>query len=221
MKRELKRTLDNDMLNEMDREAISSIEIQLDDSERLIWAARPKYYFSLTSLEIGGYDVALGPTNLYFIALLINLNYSYEYYSSGNYFKSALLFLLGFTLFLLPDIIEEIRRRNTAYAATNKHLFFKLWGIRKSKRRVEKIKLSEIGDIRYEEYKDKSGILHFFFKTQPAFKTYDFSAGGMRHHPTFENIKEVISVYHLLLKTRDKGTLSLKKPIKHSSPSKM
>lgn len=171
-----------------------SFEDLLTDEEELIWSGKPKYEFSLMPLEVGGYDVALGPTNMYFIILAICWFKSYVAFNESRIVIAVLLFLLGLLLFLIPDLVKEIRRRKTAYAVSNMHVFFKLWGLRKKHKALAKIKIENLVDLRMEEYKDKSGVLYFLLKEQPTFKTFDFSSGATRHHPTFENIEEVTSL---------------------------
>ena len=147
---EMDNILDYHLIHEKDKTIVNSINEQLLENEKLIWTGKPKYEFGIIPLEIGGYDVALGPTNLYFIALGLNWFYSFKTFSEGQIVKSIFFFILGLALFSLPDIIKEIRRRNTYYAVSNNRIFFKLWGLRKSKRIITHFKIDLINDLRYE-----------------------------------------------------------------------
>jgi len=191
MKSQTQDLLDYDILK---KDYELSIEDILADSEKFVWNGKPNYVFSLMPLEMGGYDVALGPTNMYFIALAICWFKSYIAFGDSRILVAIIFFLLGLVLFLLPDVVKEIRRRKTAYAVSDRHVFFKLWGLRKKHRIIAKLKLASLVDVRMEEYNDKTGILYFLLKEQPAFKTFDFSSSASRHHPTFENIAEVASL---------------------------
>ena len=173
----------------------------LDNSEEILWIGKPRYIFSITPLELGGYDLILGPTNLFFIALGAAWYYSYTFYFSQNYFLSVLLFIIGFLIFSIPDIIKEIRRRNTMYAFTNRRVLFRLWGIWKQVY-IKQIDMESIVDLRYEKYTDKPGVLYFILSSNPDFKTYDFSAGQSRHHPTFEEIENVENVYQQIMEIK-------------------
>jgi len=188
-----KEILDFDMLTSDENFPLNSIENMMDESEKLIWTGKPKYVFSLTPLEVGGHDVMLGPTNLYFLGLGAFWFFSFKAYQDSNFFLMILSFVAGLAVFILPDIIKEVRRRRTFYVVTTKRVFFVLSKLKKQS--IHQLKLEEVHDIKYEGNKDKSGVLYLIPKNKVDFKTYNFFNGESRHYPTFENIEEVVSLW--------------------------
>ena len=73
-----------------------------------------------------------------------------------------------------------------------KVFFFKLWswGIT----RIYFIDFADIIEIKYVEYEDKRGVIHFFSDKQFYFQTHDFVTGKERFHPTFEMVGGVIEL---------------------------
>ncbi|KAA3639414.1 MAG: hypothetical protein DWQ02_03735 [Bacteroidetes bacterium] len=111
------------------------------------------------------------------------------------------IFVIGLILPFLVNYLNDNYRQRTQYMITRDGLFFRLG---KSRRKIHYhfIPFENIVKASYEEYHDKSGVLHFFVKEQVDFKTEEFHSGRLRYHPTFESIGNVIEVWNLFNETK-------------------
>jgi hypothetical protein len=173
------------MPNSLDQE----LEFNLEEGEEVIWKGAPKSYFSFYPIEVFRRDVANSWTTLFFILLVAGIILSYNYYTGSKWLHFQIVAFLTLFIALVPDIIKNYRKRQTAYAVTNKRVFFQLWSWGWSKLHV--LPLQDIKLIRYEEYKEKEGTIYFILHEQPKFKTRDFFSGARRHFPTFELVPKV------------------------------
>lgn len=111
------------------------------------------------------------------------------------------IFVFGLVLASLPNYLNENYRKRTQYMITRDGVLFRL-GKRRWKTHYHFIPFENIVKASYEEYHDKSGVLHFFVKEQVDFKTEEFHSGRLRYHPTFEAIGNVIEVWNLFNETK-------------------
>ena len=177
--------LDGDFSNRM--------QTHLFEKEEIEWEGSPRPGFSITLLESGGYyDAISGPTSIFGLVLGITLIGCYFFYSSGNILGCLATLVIGVSVVLIPDIIKNKRKKNTRYAVTKNRVFFELW--RWGKQSIHFIDLAEVENISYQEYADKSGIIHFMARKPFDFDTYDFGAGNRRIYPTFEMVPNVVEL---------------------------
>jgi hypothetical protein len=173
---------------------------QLREGEEIIWEGKPIQKFEFVPLNFSYYDVATGPTNIFFISLAITIFFTIRFYKEGNWLSLLITMIIGGAIFLGPDILKHLRRKRTEYLLTNKRAFFKLW--RYGKYSIHDIELKEVGKFHTVEFSDKTGSLHFMSNSPFNFRTHDFITGGMRHYPTFENIQNVVSLSEKLDKLK-------------------
>lgn len=179
------------------------MEIQqyLSKNEKIIWQGKPKPKFSFTLLELGGhYDAMTGMTSVLGLVLGGMVCGCFVFYNSENWIAFVLTLLIGFATILIPDLLKNKRKKNTAYFVTNKRVYFQLW--RWGKISIHSIDFQDIARIVVEEYQDKSGILHFLPKKPFGFSTHDFVSGEKRHYPTFEMVQDVKNLQEQLEELR-------------------
>lgn len=187
--------------NVLDDDFNSQFQEYLLEKEGIEWEGKPNPKFSITLLEIGGHhDVMTGPTSILGFLLMGILFGCYKFYSTGNWVGFFLTLIIGITVILIPDIIKNERKKNTKYAFSRNRVFFQLW--RWGKKSIHFIDLADIGKINYQEYDDKSGIIHFLPKKPFDFFTYDFVSGSRRFYPTFEMVPDVIELQKRLEELR-------------------
>jgi|GEM_PF-2772638 len=177
------------------------IQEYLMEKEGIVWRGKPQSQFTVTLLEFDGYfDVMTGPSSVIgyvFGGMAIG---GYYFYTKANWTGFVLTMLIGIAIILFPDVIKNIRKKNTRYAFTKNRIFFKLW--RWGKRSIHFIDLADIEKISYQEYKDKSGVVHFMSGKPFGFHTYDFLTGRKRDYPTFEMVPNVIELTERLEELR-------------------
>ncbi len=177
------------------------IQEQHFQMEGIEWEGKPMYKFSIALLESGGYfDVMAGPSGLIGFLLGGIAVAGFVFYNKGSWVGVALSIVVGTGIIIFPDIVKNIRRKNTRYAFTKNRLFFKLWWW--GKESVHYIDLADIGKISYQEYEDKSGTIHFMSNKAFDFYTYDFLTGRRRDYPSFEMVPNVIELRDKLEKFR-------------------
>lgn len=183
--------------NILDDDFSTQVQDFLLDEEQIEWQGQPKPKFSITLLELGGhYDAASGPTSILGFVLVGMVAACYKFYSDGNWLGVLLSLVIGTAVVLIPDFIKNERKKNTKYAVTKDRVFFQLW--RWGKKSFHSIDLADIGKMNYQEYEDKSGVIHFSSRKVFDFFTYDFVAGSKRFYPTFEMVPEVEELYKRL-----------------------
>lgn len=181
----------------IDDEFNSELQNLLMEKESVIWKGKPKPKFSITILELGFYyDVASGAAGVFGILLFVIFLVTYLFYMAGNIIGVFLTILIGFILIILPDIIKYERKKHTKYAFSRNKVFFQLW--RWGNISYHAIDLADVGKITYQEYKDKTGVIHFLPKKPFDFYTYDFITGSRRFYPTFGMIPNAIEIYEQL-----------------------
>ena len=181
----------------LDDDFNSQIQAYLLEQEGIEWEGKPKPKFSITLFELGGhYDVMTGPTSIFGLLFAGTLIGCYKFCSDGNWLAFFLTLITGLTVILIPDIIKNERKKNTKYAFTKNRVFFQLW--RWGKKSFHFIDLADVGQINYQEFKDKSGVIHFLPKKPFDFFTYDFVSGDRRFYPTFEMVPDVIELQQRL-----------------------
>lgn len=177
------------------------IEPYLLEKEGVEWAGKPRAEFSVTLLELDGdYNVFTGAMSLFGLILGGMTIGGYIFYTTSNWTGFALTMLTGVGLILLPDIIKHIRKKNTRYAVTKNRIFFNLW--RWGKKSIYIVDFSDLVKITWQEYEDKSGVIHFMTKDDPGFYTYDFLTGRRRDYPTFEMQPDVVELWNKLERLR-------------------
>jgi hypothetical protein len=182
------------------------IKLSLEENETIIWKGCPKPEFRITLLELGTYfDVATGATSILTILVFGMLFGVYKFYTAGNLVGIALTLIVGLSITLAPDLLKNKRKRNTKYAFSNRRVYFQLW--RWGKTSFHSIELSDVAKITYQEYKDKSGVIHFLPKKPFDFYTYDFLTGGRRFYPSFEMVKDVIDLQNQLEQIRKENLI--------------
>jgi hypothetical protein len=178
------------MNNQLDNAFLDEIQKTFSTDETLKWSGNPNPKFSFTLLEFGGhFDALTGLTSILGFMLGGILFGSYTFYKAENWVGLVLTLIIGLISLFIPDILKHKRKQNTKYAFTNKRVYFQLW--RWGKTNLHSIDLKDITQITVEEYKDKSGILHFLPKKPFDFYTYDFVSGEKRFYPTFEMVADV------------------------------
>ena len=181
----------------IDDEFNRELQNLLMENERVIWKGKPKLKLSITVLELGFYyDVATGAAGVFGIFLFVIFLVTYLFHMAGNMIGVFLTILIGFILIILPDVIKRERKIHTKYAFSENRVFFRLW--RWGKTTYHVIDLLDVGKITYQEYKNKTGIIHFLPKKPLPFFTYDFMSGDRRFYPTFEMIPNAIEVHEQL-----------------------
>jgi len=179
----------------------TEIEKTFSTDESLKWEGNPNPKFSFTLLELGGhFDAITGLTSILGFMLVPVIFGTYYFYKAENWLGLILTLIFGLIFLSIPDLLKHKRKQNTKYAFTNKRVYFQLW--RWGKISIHSIDLKAIAQINIEEFKDKSGILHFLPKKPFDFHTYDFVSGERRHYPTFEMVKEVRNLYEELERLR-------------------
>lgn len=185
----------------LDLDFVNQVQEKLLEQEVIEWEGQPKPKFSITLLEMGGhYDAMTGPTSIFGFVLAGILFACYMFYKDGNWIGIFLSIVIGIFAILLPDIIKNERKKNTKYAFTKNRVFFQLW--RWGKKSIHSIDLADVGQINYQEYDDKSGVIHFLPKKPFDFYTYDFIGGERRFYPTFEMIPDVLELQKRLEELR-------------------
>ncbi|MEZ5045215.1 MAG: hypothetical protein R2828_35300 [Saprospiraceae bacterium] len=163
------------------------------EQEGIEWEGKPNPKFSLTLFELGGhYDVMTGATSILGFVFGGMLIFGYVFYRQGNWVAFALTMIIGLAIIVIPDILKHERKKHTQYAFTKNRVFFQLWWW--GKKSIHFIDFADVGQITYEEYGDKSGVLHFLPKTPFNFFTHDFETGKKRFYPTFEMIPNVVEL---------------------------
>ena len=177
----------------LDHDFNQQIQGYLLEKEGIEWAGKPRPERTITLLELDSdYNVftgAMSVLGLIFGGMAIG---GYLFYTAANWTGFALTMLAGPCLILLPDILKHIRKKNTSYAVTKNRVFFNLW--RWGKKSVHIIDLADVVKITWQEYEDKSGVIHFMTKGDPGFYTYDFLSGRRRDYPTFEMIPDSVAL---------------------------
>lgn len=169
------------------------IERHLAKDEEILWIGIPKQNFSVTILEVDDdYDGLTSLKGLFGITLLGIGYFCVSFYNSDNWIGLFLTIILGLVIIAIPDIIKNIRKKNTKYAFSKTKVFFQLW--RWGRISFQVIDLAQVGKITYEEFDNKSGVIHFLPREPFDFYTYDFIAGGRRFYPTFELVSDVIEL---------------------------
>lgn len=176
------------------------------DDKDLLWEGHPKPEFRITLLELGTYfDVLTGATSVFAFIVFGMLFGVYKFYTANNLLGIVMTLLVGLLIILSPDLLKNKRKRNTRYAFSNRKVYFQLW--RWGKITFHSIDLSEVARISYQEYKDKSGVIHFIPKRSFDFYTYDFLKGSRRFYPTFEMVPDVIELQKQLETLRKESLL--------------
>lgn len=169
------------------------IQEYLFEKEEIEWQGSPNPKFSITLLEQEGYyDVMTGPSSILGYILGGMAVGGYLFYTHDNWVGFVLTMLIGLAIIASPDILKNIRKKKTRYAFTKNRVFFKLW--RWGKESVHIIDLADIVKITWQEYEDKSGVIHFFPNKSLDFYTYDFVTSRRRDYPTFEMVPNVIEL---------------------------
>lgn len=170
--------------------AKQNIEVHLAPGEELLWHGKPD---SNITFDLFNTQSLLRffkrPFNLFFIAVIVLVILADQKFLSTN---KMVDYIPIFAIAIGYSFYNKLRIKNTWYAVSNKRVFFKLWALGKSK--LVYLYLHDISDIRYEEYENRSGIIHFMMSKEINFKTYDFEGGTKRHHPSFENMTQVVKL---------------------------
>lgn len=198
--------------NILDKEFEYQVQQHLMEQEGIEWEGQPNPKFSITLLEMGGHhDVMTGPTSILGFLIVGMFLGCYLFYSSGNWVGVVLTLIIGITIIFLPDIIKNERKKNTKYAFSKNRVFFQLW--RWGKKSIHFIDLAEVAQINFEEYKDKSGVIHFLPKHPFDFHTHDFISGSKRFYPTFEMVPNVVELQKRLEELRRERIIEIKEKI--------
>ena len=193
----------------LDKNFESQVQQRLMEKEGIEWEGNPKPKFSITLLEMGGHhDVMTGPTSILGFLLVGTFLACYLLFSNGYRIVFFLTLIAGIMSILLPDIIKNQRKKNTKYAFTKNRVFFQLW--RWGKKSIHFIDLADVAQINYEEYDDKSGVIHFLPKNPFDFHTHDFISGTKRFYPTFEMVPNVVELQKRLEALRRERIIGIK-----------
>lgn len=163
------------------------------ENEEMEWKSRPNFKFRFTMFaDNGKNEYEPGLQSLLGLVSAIALVLTYMFYTAARWLAMILTLLISSTIILLPDLFKYLRKRNTEYAFNKDGVFFKLWSWGTT--RVHFIDFEDIDEIRYVEYEEKRGVLHFMSNKEFYFQTYDFATGKERFHPTFEMVENVVEL---------------------------
>jgi hypothetical protein len=189
----------------LDGDIAQSIAECLLKDEVIEWEGQPHHSLNLPWASKGQhYDTLSEGCNFPVVIFTIMLTLGYYFYVHENWVALIFNLITGHAIIFTPDVLQYLRMKNTRYAFSQKRVFFQLW--RWGKKRIHTIDFNEIDKITYQEYQDKSGVIHFMPKTQFDFYTYDFGGGGKRFYPSFELVPEVTALQKRLETLRVQAT---------------
>ena len=182
----------------LDEDIAERDQFELLKEEEILWKGKPRKYFSLTFLEMFGYYDSISFITGFQIFFLIFTYYQVrDNYLNDNIIISITSLIIGVTIILLPDLIKNHIKQKTKYYLTNKRVIIDTRNL--IKRKVFELMLFEIGNITYQEFKNKTGVIHFMPIGKVNFKTRDFFASKVREYPSFELVENVIEEYRTII----------------------
>lgn len=183
----------------LDNELFQGFQQYLFDKEKILWEGEPNLKFNIVFWDKvkndGTRSNPLHTKLIYLSAWTMIFLISKIFFNSGRG-DNILAIVIGLAFIIVLDVLKYLRKKNTRYAVTCNRVFFQLW--RWGKKSIHFVDFADIGKITYQEYNEKTGIIHFLPKKPIGFCTYDFETSERRFYPTFELVPNVIELHKQL-----------------------